>query len=57
MMVRSLDVREKIVPIVHDLGHHQALYGVRAEDVTDRVPSRCDASGSKRSASLRSKAI
>lgn len=32
MMAKTLDVREKIVPIVHDLGHRHALYGVDAED-------------------------
>jgi hemoglobin-like flavoprotein len=32
MMAKTLDVREKIVPIVHDLGHRHALYGVSRED-------------------------
>lgn len=32
MMAKTLDVREKIVPIVHDLGQRHALYGVQIED-------------------------
>lgn len=32
MIAKTLEVREKIVPIVHELGHRHALYGVDAPD-------------------------
>ena len=32
MIVKSLDIQDKIVPIIFDLGKRHAMYGVRVRD-------------------------
>lgn len=32
LIVKSLDIRDKVVPIIHDLGRRHAIYGVGEED-------------------------